>query len=95
MSWSEWAMCKQKKSDGVSLQDEMACLGCLITKNQPELGLKRAGRFIHHLQWEHRIIHHVQWEYRVVKKELRICTRMSCSSVCVIVHHLHESTLPV
>ncbi len=53
MSWSEWAMCKQKKSDGVSLQDEMACLDCLITKNRPELGLKRAGRIIHHLQWEH------------------------------------------
>jgi len=37
MSWSEWAMCQQKKSDGVSLQDEMACLDCLITKNRPEL----------------------------------------------------------
>jgi hypothetical protein len=53
MSWSEWAMCKQKKSDGVSLQDEMACLDCIITRNRPELGLKRAGRIIHHLQWEH------------------------------------------
>lgn len=36
MSWSGWVMCKQKKSDGASLQDEMACLDCLITKNRPE-----------------------------------------------------------
>jgi hypothetical protein len=53
MSWSVCVMCKQKKSDGVSLQDEMACLDCLITTNRPERGLQRAGRIIHHLLWEY------------------------------------------
>jgi hypothetical protein len=32
MSWSGWAMCQQKKSDGASLQDEMACPDCPMTK---------------------------------------------------------------
>jgi hypothetical protein len=32
MSWSGWAMCKQKKSHGVSLQDEIAYLDCPMTK---------------------------------------------------------------
>ena len=29
-------MCHQKKSDGASLQSEMACLDCLITKTGPK-----------------------------------------------------------
>jgi hypothetical protein len=29
-------MCHQKKSDGTSLQSEMACLDCLITKTGPK-----------------------------------------------------------
>ena len=37
MPWSVWVMCQQKKTDGISLQDEMAGLDCLIAKNRPEL----------------------------------------------------------
>jgi hypothetical protein len=33
--------------------EEKACLDCLITKNRPEMGLERASRFIHYLQWEY------------------------------------------
>jgi hypothetical protein len=29
-------MCHQKKSDGASLQSEMACLDCLVTKTGPK-----------------------------------------------------------
>jgi hypothetical protein len=32
MSWSGWAKCQRKKSDGASLQDEMVCLDCPMTK---------------------------------------------------------------
>jgi len=33
--------------------EKAAWLDCLITKNRPEIGLQRADRFIHHVQWEH------------------------------------------
>jgi hypothetical protein len=46
-------MCQQKNSDGASLREEKTCPDCLMTKNRPEVGLERAGRFIHHLQWQH------------------------------------------
>src|SRR2546429_468028 len=31
----------------------MTCLDCSMTKIQPEMGLERAGRIIHHVQWQH------------------------------------------
>ena len=34
-------MCSQKHSDGALLLEEQASLDCLITKNQPEMGLQR------------------------------------------------------
>jgi hypothetical protein len=48
-----WVKVPQKSSDGASLWEEKATLDCLITKNRPEVGLQRAGRFIHHLQSEY------------------------------------------
>ncbi len=38
VEWSGWARCKQKKSQWVSLEDEMACLDCPLTKNRREVG---------------------------------------------------------
>jgi hypothetical protein len=29
----------------------VACLDCFIAENRLEVGLQRAGRFIHHLPW--------------------------------------------
>ena len=46
-------MCQQKNSDGAPPREEKACPHCLMTKNRPEMGLERADRFIHHLQWQH------------------------------------------
>ena len=46
-------MCKQKKSDGASLRDEMACPDSLRTKKPAQRGRTEATRIIHHLQWEH------------------------------------------
>ena len=43
-----------QSSEGASLWEEQACLDCLITKNPPEVGLERAGRFIHHILSEYR-----------------------------------------
>jgi hypothetical protein len=34
-----------------SLWEEKASLDCLLTKNRPEVGLEKVGRFIHHVQW--------------------------------------------
>ena len=39
--------------DGASRWEEKDCLDCRITKNRPQMGLQRAGRFIHHLQSEY------------------------------------------
>ena len=47
-------MCQQKHTYGASLCGKKACLDCLFTKNRPEVGLERAGRFIHHIPWEYR-----------------------------------------
>jgi hypothetical protein len=44
---------QQKNSDRASLQDEMACPDCSMTTNQPEVSLKRVGRILHHVQWQH------------------------------------------
>ena len=44
---------QQKNSDRASLQDEMTCPDCSMTKIQPEMGLERAGRIIYHVQWQH------------------------------------------
>jgi hypothetical protein len=44
---------QQKNSDRASLQNEMACQDCSMTTNQPEASLKRAGRILHHVQWQH------------------------------------------
>jgi hypothetical protein len=41
MPWSGWARCKQKQSDGVSLEGEMACLDCPLTKKPAPRGLQR------------------------------------------------------
>jgi hypothetical protein len=46
-------MCKQKKSDGASLQDEMACPDCPRTKKPAQRGRTEATRIIHHLPWQH------------------------------------------
>ena len=40
-------------SDGASREGKKACLDCFITENRPEMGLQRAGQFIHYLQSEH------------------------------------------
>jgi hypothetical protein len=42
-------MCSQRHSDAALLREEQASLDCLITKNRPEMGLERVGRFIHHV----------------------------------------------
>ncbi len=44
-----WLKASAQSSEGASLWEEQACLDCLITKNPPEVGLARAGRFIHHI----------------------------------------------
>jgi hypothetical protein len=36
-----------------SLRGEMACPDCLITTYQPEMGLQRARRIIHHILWQY------------------------------------------
>src|SRR5258708_493268 len=36
-----------------SLRGEMACPDCLITTYQPEMGLERARRIIHHILWQY------------------------------------------
>jgi len=35
----------RKSSDGASLGEEKACLDCIITKNQPQMGLQRVIEF--------------------------------------------------
>ena len=39
--------------EGDSLWEENTPLDSLITKNWPEMGLERADRIIHHVQWEY------------------------------------------
>ena len=38
-------------SDGALLLEAATCPDCLITTNQPENGLERARRIIHHILW--------------------------------------------
>jgi hypothetical protein len=49
MLWRDGGRYPQKSSEGALRCEEQACLDCLITKNPPEVGLARAGRFIHHI----------------------------------------------
>ncbi len=74
MSRGRWRSCQQKNSNGASLWEEKACLDCLITKNQPDVGLQRAGRFIHHIQSEYRLLPH-----RTAVTESDPCRRHSLS----------------
>src|SRR5215467_11873451 len=46
-------MCQHKHSSRASLWGKKAYLDCLFTKNRPEVGLERAGGFIHHILWEY------------------------------------------
>jgi hypothetical protein len=41
---------------GASLWGKKACLDCLFTKNRLEVGLERAGGFIHHIPWEYPLL---------------------------------------
>ena len=41
MSWGGEGTCQQKNSDGASLQGEMACPDCPLTKKQPKGDLQR------------------------------------------------------
>jgi hypothetical protein len=43
-------MCQQKKSDGASLQSEMAYLDCPMTKKPAQRGFAEVDRIIHHVQ---------------------------------------------
>jgi len=53
MSRGDGWRCQQKNSDEASPREEKACPHCLMTKNRPEMGLERADRIIHHVQWQH------------------------------------------
>jgi len=48
-SWGVWRRCSQKHVNAVLLREEMAALDCLITIYRPQMGLERAGRFIHRI----------------------------------------------
>jgi hypothetical protein len=41
---------RSRARGAASRWEEKACLDCLITKNQSEMGLERTGRIIHHIQ---------------------------------------------
>jgi hypothetical protein len=53
MSWRDGGGYPQKSSAGASRWEEEAGRGCLITNNQPEMGLEMTARIIHHVPWEH------------------------------------------
>jgi hypothetical protein len=50
--------CRAVIGEGTSRRAQMeptlGSEGLSITKNRPKVGLERAGRFLHHLQWQHR-----------------------------------------
>ena len=48
----------EKNSFGASLHEEVSGPDCLMTKGQSELGLERARRILHHVQWQH---HSLNW----------------------------------
>jgi hypothetical protein len=49
MSWEGRRKYKQKKSDGASCQDEVACPGCPMTKKPARRMFAEADRIIHHI----------------------------------------------
>ena len=48
-----WVKIPGEELGGSLTRGEEVCPDCLITKNRPEMSLARAGRFIHHVQWEY------------------------------------------
>ena len=56
VSRGDGRMCWEKNSDGASLREEVTGPDCLITKNQPEMGLERARRIIHHILLQYPIL---------------------------------------
>ncbi len=48
-----WVKGPTAELGGASRWEEQAGLDCLITKNPPEVGLARTGRFIHHILSEY------------------------------------------
>jgi len=48
-----WRRCSQKHLDAGSLGEVKPSLDCKIIQNWPQVGSKRAGRFIHHVPCEH------------------------------------------
>jgi hypothetical protein len=48
MSWGGLRKCREKKSDGDSLQDEVACPGCPMTKKPARRVFAEVDRIIHH-----------------------------------------------
>src|SRR5215813_8818889 len=53
-SRGRWERGHQKKSEGASLQGEMACPDSPRTKIPAQRGFSEVMRIIHHLQWQHR-----------------------------------------
>jgi hypothetical protein len=53
MLWGKWVKVPAEELGGSLTLKRDACLDCLITKNPPEVGLARSGRFIHHSSSEH------------------------------------------
>jgi hypothetical protein len=53
MSRASRGKCQQKHSDAASLQDEMACPDCPLTrrKKRREMGSQGGDGFIHHVLW--------------------------------------------
>jgi hypothetical protein len=50
--------CEKMPADALgrsSFREEKACLDCQLTTNRLEMGWARAGRFIHHIQSQHRL----------------------------------------
>jgi hypothetical protein len=64
----------EKNSFGASLHEEVSGPDCLIAKGQPELGLERARRIIHHILWQYR--HRLMVELSPAWGESRVHPRM-------------------
>ena len=67
-------MCQQKKSEGVSLQSEMACLDSLLMKNPAQRGFQEGTRILHHVWWQHRMSHFFS-NRSVIELEKLICEK--------------------
>ena len=44
---------QQMNSERASLREEVASPDCSVANIQPDVGLERAGRILHHVPWEH------------------------------------------